>query len=147
MEGYLSRPLRLSHFTLGSIPVWVLRDNRGDGRGSAALVKGASVVFYSMIGVGHAIELAQIVQPRLGHKRLNVALFTGRIARNEPAESAVSFAHAAHLVHGAQKVLGLLWVDAVLDLHYDGTFLRARFDEQSGRRDVPGSQILLFAVR
>src|SRR5258708_14192916 len=116
MEGYLSGPLRLSHFILGSVPVWVLRDNRGNARGRAALVKGASVVFYSMIGVGHAIELAQIVQPRLGHKRLNVALFTGRIARNEPAEGAVSFAHAAHLVHSAQKGFCLLRVDAVLDL-------------------------------
>src|SRR5260370_27475122 len=132
---------------LGSVPVWVLCDNWGDGRGRAALVKGAGVVLGSVIGVRHAIELAQIVQPRLGHKRLDVALFIGRIARNEPAEGAVSFAHAAHLVHGAEKVLGLLRVDAVLDLHYDGTFLQARFDEQSGHRDVPGSQILLFAVR
>src|SRR5258708_13469118 len=121
-EGYLSGSLRLSHSIRGSVPVWVLRDNRGDARGRAALVKGASVVFYSMIGVGHAIELAQIVQPRLGHKRLDVALFIGRIARNEPAEGAVSFAHAAHLVHGPDKVLVLTMGHPLLRLHSYRTF-------------------------
>src|SRR5260370_20902908 len=134
-EGYLSGSLRLSHSIRGSVPVWVLRDNRGDARGRAALVKGASVVFYSMIGVGHAIELAQIVQPRLGHKRLDVALFIGRIARNEPAEGAASFAHAAHLGHATHKVLGLLRVDAVLALHYGGAFFQPTFTDHSGLRD------------
>ena len=52
-----------------------------------------------------------------------------------------------HLMHGAEKVFGPVRIDAVLDLYHDGTFLQAGFDEQSGHRDVPGSQILLFAVR
>ena len=33
-----------------------------------------------MIGIGHAIKLSKIVQPRLGHERLDVALFPFRIA-------------------------------------------------------------------
>src|SRR5260370_7380871 len=103
MEGYLSESLRLSHSIVGSVPVWALRDNRGDGRGRAALVKGASVVLGSVIGVRHAIELAQIVQPRLGHKRLDVALFIGRIARNEPATPPASSPHHAHLSHTPAK--------------------------------------------
>jgi hypothetical protein len=35
-------------------------------------------------------------------------------------------------VLSAEEVLGLIWVDAVLDLYHDGTFLLTRFDEQSG---------------
>ena len=105
------------------------------------------MVLGSMIGVGHTLELAQIVHPRLGHKRLDMALGIRWITRQEPAEGPVSFAHAADLVHGAEKVLGPVRIDAVFDLHYDGSFLQARFDEQPGYRDVPGSQILFFAVR
>src|SRR5260370_8581779 len=104
----LVNPSCLSRTIRGSAPVCVLRDNRGDGRGRAALVKGASVVLDGVIGVRHASELAQIVQPRLGHKRLDVALFTGRIARNEPAEGAVSSTHAAPLLQSTQQLLRLL---------------------------------------
>lgn len=100
-----------------------------------------------MIGVGHAVKLTQIVQARLGHERLDAALFTLWITRQEPTDSAVSLAHTAHVLLDAEKILGPLRVDAVLGLHHDGTVLQARFDEQSGHCDVPGSQILLFAVR
>src|SRR2546421_1954946 len=58
----------------GVVPVRVLRDKGGDGRRDAAQVKGASVVLGGVIGVGHTLELAQIVHPRLGHKRLDMAL-------------------------------------------------------------------------
>ena len=79
-------------------------------------MKGASVILDRMIGVSHAIELAQIVQPRLGHKRLDVALFIGRIVRQKPAEGAIPVAHTAHLVHSKEKVLGLPRVDVVCSL-------------------------------
>lgn len=100
-----------------------------------------------VIGIRHTIKLPQVVKPGLGHERFDVALYTLRIVRQEPTEGAIPFAHEAHIVHGSQKVIGPLRVDAVLSLHHDGTILQARFDEQSRYRDVPGSQILLFAVR
>src|ERR1700676_567681 len=99
------------------------------------------MVLDGVVGVGHAIELAQIVKPRLGHKRLDMALFAGRIARQEPAEGSISFTHTAHLAHGAHKVLGPVRVDAVLDPHHDGSLDLSWFDEEPGYGDVPGSQI------
>ncbi len=123
MERHPSWPLLLFHSVRGTVPVRVLRDQRGDGRGRAVLVKRASVVLGAVIDVRHAVELAQIVQPGLGHKCLDMAIFIGRVAREEPAEGFVSFAHSADLVHSAEEVLGLIWVDAVLDLYHDGTFL------------------------
>src|SRR5271157_2948397 len=114
MEKHPSWPLLLSHSVRGIVPVWALPDKRGDGRERAALVKRASVVLGAVIGVCHAVELPQIVQPGLGHKCLDMAIFIGRIAREEPAEGSVSFAHLADLVHGTEEVLGLIWVDAIL---------------------------------
>jgi len=138
---YLSRSIWVT------VPVWTLPDKRSDGGGRTAQMKGDSMVQGGMIGIRHAIKLPQVVQPRLGHERLDVTLFMCRIVRKKPTEGAVSLAHEAHLLHGAEKVLSPLRVDAVFGLHHDGTLLQARFDEQSGHCDMPGSQILLFAVR
>ena len=53
----------LAHSIRVIVPFWALPDKGCDGGRLAALVKGASIVLDGMIVVGHALELAQIVQP------------------------------------------------------------------------------------
>src|SRR5205823_4894321 len=97
--------------TLGSCgPAGVFPDQRSNRRGRACLVKGVGAVLGGMTVIRLAVELALVVQPRLGHERLDVALSIGRIARQEPAEGAVS------LAHGAPEVLGAGRRDAIFSL-------------------------------
>ncbi len=80
------------------------------------------------VGQGHALMLAQVLDPGLHEEGFDVALRIGRVLEQLPAQGAVPEAFQAHFQHSLYEVSGVYLVDAVLHGDQNWTLLRGQFD-------------------
>ena len=99
----------------------------GHWRGTAMQRPGARLRV--TIGHGHALMLAQVLDPRLREEGFDVTVWIGRVMEQLPAHGAVPEAFQTHLPHGPREVSSVYRVDAILHGDQHRTLLCGRFDD------------------
>ena len=104
----------------------------------------ANLRFDLAIAPGKAVMLPEVLGPRRHEKRLQVHIRVLEITKHTPPRRSVAVSDPAQLLYRAEKLMGVLWLDAVTHRHQRGAMRerRRRFVDDGGHPPmVPGRHV------